>query len=114
LVGSRRRRPHDLARRDIRIPWRIARGGRVGPTSFRRRVLRRWRRVWSDFGANHQKSCKENEKGRDESLKTEGPNRKEEDREEKGGSQRKARNPKRRKKRSKENIPQRMLQTING
>jgi len=46
--------------------------------------LRRWRRVWSEFGASHQKSCKENEKGRDESLKTKGPNRKGEDREDKG------------------------------
>jgi len=86
LVGSRRSRSHGLARRDIRIPWWVAKGRRVGPTSFRRRVLKRWRRVWSDFGASHQKSCKENEKGRDESLKTEGPNRKGEDREDKGGS----------------------------
>jgi len=89
LVGLRRRRPHDLARRDIRIPWWVAGGGRVGLTSFRRRVSRRWRRVWCNFGASHQKSCKENEKGRDKSLKAEGPNRKEEDREDKGGSQRK-------------------------
>jgi len=41
LVRSRRRRSHGLARRDIRIPWWIARGRRVGPTSFPRRVLRR-------------------------------------------------------------------------
>jgi len=64
LVGSRGRGSHGLARRDTGIPWWIARRGRVDPTSFRRRVLRSWRRVWSDFGASHQKNCKEEEKGK--------------------------------------------------
>ena len=64
LVRSRGRGSHGLARRDTRTPWWIARRRGVGPTSFRRRVLRGWRRVRSDFGANHQKSCKEDEKGK--------------------------------------------------
>jgi len=64
LVRSRDRESHGLARRDAGIPWWIARGGRVDPTSFRRRVLRRWRRVWRDFRASHQKICKEDEKGK--------------------------------------------------
>ena len=64
LVGSRGHASHGLARRATGIPWWIARRGRVDPTSFRRRVLRRWRRVWSDFGASHQKNCKEEEKGK--------------------------------------------------
>jgi len=55
--------------------------------------LRRWRRVWCNFGASHQKSCKENERGRNESLKAEGTNREEEGREDKGGSQRKIQKP---------------------
>ena len=78
--------------------------------------MRRWRRVWSDFGASHQKSCKENEKGRDESLKTEGPNRKRRRQRGRGelaekrletlnAGESEAKN---------ENSPQRMLQTVNG
>ena len=78
--------------------------------------MRRWRRVWSDFGASHQKRCKENEKGRDESLKIEGPNRKRRRQRGRGGlAEKRLETLNAGKSEAKnENNPKRMLQIVNG
>jgi len=93
----------------------ITGGGRVCPTSFRRRVARRWMRVWCNFLASHRGSCKKT-KREDMRVRKQRDSTKEKEIEEQGGSQRKGLetlNAEKRKQ-SRENIPQRMLQTVNG
>jgi len=117
LARSRRRRSHDLARRDVRIPWEVAGGGRVCPTGVRRRVAGRWRRVRCILERAIGEAARRRKEEEMRVRKAERLNRREGDRRTRGGgSQRKGLETLNveKKKQSRENIPQRMHQTVNG